>query len=267
MKAENIKKRFLYIGYALSIIAIFFSSISIVYNCDNHKEWALQKARVDSAINLLTTTSFSKIEKDSIINDLKIQKSKEDLYLSQLSVQSDTTIMYVTILFGLFGFINFLFIYEFFYKSLNTKIINLNIDTKKNIAAHDNNYKTHISDLEVQQSEIILLKANTFNIIANSFPKDQLSQYLDFKLHAIDSIFNFHSKYSKSSDSRKMIIGILMDIKASLSEIDIENDHVEVLEIHNDRDKYNAILKVLVVDGDKEISNMAIDIMTLLKSM
>lgn len=99
----------------VSIFALLFSGFAALYSVCNETKNSVSRDKVKIELALAKLDSLNKEQKELWVQTIKESAYKEDFYLTQLEVQSGLVILYVSVLFGIFGIIG----YAVFYKEMN----------------------------------------------------------------------------------------------------------------------------------------------------
>lgn len=104
-------------------------------------------AQLSKITNILSNQNFS--NRDSLVADLKIQAFKEQYYLNQQGIQSDRIIMYVSILFGVFGLLGYFSFnsqFKFLKDVTDERVKSLKVETELSVG----NFKSEIQTLKTR---------------------------------------------------------------------------------------------------------------------
>ena len=149
------------------IFSLILGCIACYYSFENSTSYQVQKSRVDNVIELLTVDTLVNTKRDSLIKELQIQKAKEDIYLTQLTLQSDKFLAFVTLLFAVVALINITIISTAITDKINIRINDF--ENKKESAIAKNYENTVVHDLRIKELEKDFYRdnGNTFVLVAN----------------------------------------------------------------------------------------------------
>lgn len=130
----------------ISFLSILLSCVAILFCIWSHSNDLSNDARLNEIAAAIKLENSFGYDRDSLINQIKIEESKKDFYINQISIQSDWMIFYVSILFAFFAIIGF--------GVFNDKFEDIRKDydefKSENIDKHDNlfsEFKKHESAL------------------------------------------------------------------------------------------------------------------------
>lgn len=127
----------------VAIFALIFASFAAAFTAYKEINNSISRDKVDLALSLLKLDSLNSVQKERWTQTIKESAFKEDLYLTQLEVQSNQVVLYVSILFGIFGIVG----YTVFYKEMN--------DIRKEYSDLKNKQTDHVAeiDMKIRESE------------------------------------------------------------------------------------------------------------------
>lgn len=182
MKNLNVKNWILF-------IAVLISSISILLCIWNISNNSTKDARIDQIITILKSETSRSYNRDSLINQLQIHEFKEEYYVSQLGIQSDWLILYVSILFVITGFVG--------YTSFVNTIHQIDAKVDNAIKEQEKKHSIHVSEFKDMKVQILELEADLL--------ESEFSIYSDkeFSWPALNSILMASLKYGIVSNSKE----------------------------------------------------------------
>jgi hypothetical protein len=117
--------------YSIITILAVISVSSLLMNIYNFKNASTNDSRINKITEILQKQNWT--NKDSITNEVKFLEFKQEYYTQQLGIQSDWFILYVTVLFGVFGIVG----YTFFMNQINTITTEANNAIARQEKIHD----------------------------------------------------------------------------------------------------------------------------------
>lgn len=242
-------------------IAIFLSGVSFYFSNELRTQSQLQKARVDNVVNLLTIDSL--MNRDSLIRELQVEKSKKDLYLTHLTIQSDKYLLYISLLFVVIGFINFFYFFTEGISSIrknNEEMKNQQEEWINNQNLYRKRHEQRVSELEIgaykTYSNVHLLASNTVGL-------EEADTYILNRLHSIKYTIKANSIENKGNISpklQKMIIQTLTPVYNIFNNLDkysLSEDQLLLMEPH-----LKSILKELLNINNEAISGLLLRILS-----
>lgn len=203
------------------------------------------------------------INKDSLINQLQIREFKEEYYVSQLGIQSDWLILYISILFVITGLVG----YTSFVNTINqidTKVDNAINEQEKKHALHVNEFRA----LKIQHFDSV---SNISQMASATFFKEGLT-YEALKNGLISVVYKIQAiKISnKKAYNEKLLSLAIHNLKSGLDMLNLirKNDAFEqfFLEMAN-YDELRPILDEILKFENREIKDIVVDIASTLKKM
>lgn len=142
-------------------------------------------ARIDNFMTILKNNSQNSYSRDSLRNLLEIKEIKEDHYLTQLTIQSDRIIMYVSILFVLVGLIG--------YTTFVNKITEINTNTQDKISRQEEKHAVHnteFKNLKVQNFDVLstVLDLSSAFFIEKGLNSESIKQRLIAVFYLVSAI-------------------------------------------------------------------------------
>lgn len=219
---------------SLIYIIIIALCISVCYLFKLNSKKDIKINQLSNAIRIGNIT-----KKDSLLKLVENEDFKREFYTTQLSIQSDWIIAYVTILFGVFAIIGL----SFFFERINNVKTTLEASFEAKIKKYEEEYTEHKHELIKIKKDTYLLRAkgylNDGNYNKNTeigFLSYLLSAYCYFQLIEIEDNESFCEKYLKlliatleksheslenikQTDSTTMIKDDLVEIQSKIFEI------------------------------------------------
>ena len=209
--------------YIYIILAILALSVYYLYHINKRQQNDI--IRISNAIREQNIA-----KKDSLVNLIEQGRFKEDFYSTQLSLKSDWIILYVTVLFSIFGFIGV----GFFIEKMNRLEHNLKNEFIGKIDKHEGEYHLHRKEFNDLKKELYILYANN---------------HLDYAISSSNGVMSFLSyllsshgflkaiEIEQNEELRKILIPVLLatleGVFLSISKID-KNDESSTNSIKED---------------------------------
>lgn len=256
-------------GFIAITISLLLAGYSFYLTNENETNIGLQTARIDNIINLVTIDTL--FNRDSLINELKVQSAKDDLFLTQLNIQSDKYLLYISLLFFVIGLINILYLYNGFIVKIESE--NEVIKKQQEEWIEEQKLKYSIHEQRFDDLEYRTLKSNfsTYSNIGFLFHRESRSNAAFYILLAAENGIRLLKLKSNNENHNEIIErGIIDNLKGMITDLkDIKSKKIdrEIKEIKNDFNKTNSLLESVISFEHKEIKSLGIEAVALLKAI
>lgn len=229
---------------ALMYLIFIVACMSICYLFKLNLEKDIKINQLSKAVKVQNSA-----KKDSLLKLIEENRFKEEFYSTQLSIQSDWTIAYVTILFGIFSIIGF----SFFVDRINSVRTGLESKFDTEIKKHKEDYDEFKHSFNESKRDIYLLAASNMDTIL----KMNFKSNIKF-LYSVGAAHNYIKAIEFEKDVENIESLINISSKRITNAFEVINtitnkDDEEFINLSNKNgDTYNRLIEIMNFDN-KEV--------------